>query len=74
MTPEELAEARFVASHWYDGQTDPLYAFLCTGAIEQGLWAVASRRATLAERNGLTEDAEILRALAEYAYEREGDE
>ena len=69
MTPERLIEARFVASHWYDGQTDPLYAFLSTGAITVGLAATAARRATLAERNGLHEDAEILRELATYADE-----
>lgn len=61
---DALARAPWVAMDYHAGQTCPLYAYGSTGSMVAGLSSAAEWAAELADRSGLAEDAEALRALA----------
>jgi hypothetical protein len=62
-----LDTLKLAASKWYNGQTDPLYAFVSTGTVTRGLEQAARDRAYMAHCDGLIEDQIALSALAHIA-------
>jgi len=79
---DEILLAGFIARDYHGGQSSALYAFVSSGSITPGLAREAAQAAYIAEDAlvnapdeevaELLRDAEILRALARYAEEKEG--